>query len=337
MAEDYKRMNYLDIAKGIGIILVVLAHAMPRLSYVWVVINSFHMPLFFVISGILYKTKANWLSYLKRKLVSLYLPYVGCSLISLVPELIGGGYSLKQIIKLFLMLEPAPLLGAAWFIGALFYTLIVYDLAVRITVKIEFQLIILSVLAVVSLVIGLNIKTPIVLVNNILEAFFFVHCGFMCKKAKAHDKVGKAKYFFWLPLAAVLVIARYNNASFATNTYDSKILFLMAAICGTAAVLLFSGLIEEVKGFNWLIFLGKNTIGIVIWQFVSFKLVSLMQIAFYSLPIEKIQEYPVIYKYANFPWIFANTIVGITVSIAFYKILSLAVRVVWQRGKTLLN
>lgn len=88
--EGSKRKDYLDIAKGIGIILVVMAHAMTRLSYLWVVINSFHMPLFFIISGILYKTKTSWVSYIKRKIVSLYLPYVGCSLISLVPEFIGG-------------------------------------------------------------------------------------------------------------------------------------------------------------------------------------------------------------------------------------------------------
>lgn len=85
-----ERKNYLDMAKGIGIILVVMAHAMPRLSYIWIVINSFHMPLFFVISGILFKTKSNWMAYIKRKIITLYLPYVGCSLITFAPEFIGG-------------------------------------------------------------------------------------------------------------------------------------------------------------------------------------------------------------------------------------------------------
>ena len=48
-----KRLTYLDMAKGIGIFLVILGH----IEYIredtlkW--ISSFHMPLFFVIGGIL--------------------------------------------------------------------------------------------------------------------------------------------------------------------------------------------------------------------------------------------------------------------------------------------
>lgn len=46
----------LDFAKGIGMILVVYAHIVffePMLTIVY----SFHMPLFFVISGILFNEK----------------------------------------------------------------------------------------------------------------------------------------------------------------------------------------------------------------------------------------------------------------------------------------
>ena len=48
-----RRLTYLDMAKGIGIFLVILGH----IEYIredtlkW--ISSFHMPLFFVIGGIL--------------------------------------------------------------------------------------------------------------------------------------------------------------------------------------------------------------------------------------------------------------------------------------------
>lgn len=72
-----KRFDYLDIAKGIGILLVVWAHIMlvgasHRLIY------AFHMPLFFFISGMLFN-KDKFVSYgqfLKQRAKRLFVPYV---------------------------------------------------------------------------------------------------------------------------------------------------------------------------------------------------------------------------------------------------------------------
>ena len=54
--DNYKRINWIDQAKGIGILLVVIGHMnIPQdLSKI---IFSFHMPLFFFISGYLYNEK----------------------------------------------------------------------------------------------------------------------------------------------------------------------------------------------------------------------------------------------------------------------------------------
>lgn len=47
-----KRIDYIDIAKGIGIILVVIGHCINGHSIAGRYISSFHMPLFFFISVI---------------------------------------------------------------------------------------------------------------------------------------------------------------------------------------------------------------------------------------------------------------------------------------------
>ena len=50
------RIDYLDIAKGLGIFLIVLGHNnIPIALYDW--IYSFHVPLFFIISGYLLKNQ----------------------------------------------------------------------------------------------------------------------------------------------------------------------------------------------------------------------------------------------------------------------------------------
>lgn len=72
-----KRLNVIDVAKGIGIILVVFAHVnyQPNLL---TMIYSFHMPLFFIISGILFdKNKhADFKAFIVRRFKTLFVPYV---------------------------------------------------------------------------------------------------------------------------------------------------------------------------------------------------------------------------------------------------------------------
>lgn len=72
----------LDIAKGLGIIMVVWAHASgPLTSYIY----QFHMPLFFFISGMLFKDPSNLKMYYIRKMKSLLIPFWICNYILLLP------------------------------------------------------------------------------------------------------------------------------------------------------------------------------------------------------------------------------------------------------------
>lgn len=59
-----ERIKYIDIAKGIGILLVIIGHSFPE-SYIQRICYCFHMPLFFFISGLCY----NHLKYDFKKLL----------------------------------------------------------------------------------------------------------------------------------------------------------------------------------------------------------------------------------------------------------------------------
>ena len=73
-----KRIAYLDVAKGIGILLVVLAHNYVRISVpdVGKFIFSFHMPFFFLLSGMLFKPNYPLLVLFKRRFAALIRPYI---------------------------------------------------------------------------------------------------------------------------------------------------------------------------------------------------------------------------------------------------------------------
>ena len=53
MKELKPRENWIDWAKAIGILLVVMGHVDTKLTGANALIYAFHMPLFFVVSGYL--------------------------------------------------------------------------------------------------------------------------------------------------------------------------------------------------------------------------------------------------------------------------------------------
>ena len=80
--KDRKRIDWVDYARGVGIILMVFGHSgfpIQVQKFIW----SFHMPLFFFLSGMMY----NSLKYsrikelIKRVVKTLIIPYVFFSII----------------------------------------------------------------------------------------------------------------------------------------------------------------------------------------------------------------------------------------------------------------
>lgn len=79
-----ERIAWVDVAKGIAILLMVVGHSsLPMVVGGW--IFAFHMPLFFILSGMTTKWKRqDWMHFAGAKLVSLGRPFVIYSLICLL-------------------------------------------------------------------------------------------------------------------------------------------------------------------------------------------------------------------------------------------------------------
>ncbi|MBP3365690.1 MAG: acyltransferase family protein [Treponema sp.] len=81
---EHKRELYIDFAKGVAIYLVVLGHIINKVefSHIYSIIASFHMPMFFFLSGIaMHYTRMENTKYILRKFVNLLIPFV----------IVGGG------------------------------------------------------------------------------------------------------------------------------------------------------------------------------------------------------------------------------------------------------
>src|SRR5215217_3297443 len=72
-----KRVQYVDIAKGIGIILVVMGHNDFALisPFAHKLIYSFHMPMFFFMSGMFFKPDVPFLTFLWNRFNRILKPF----------------------------------------------------------------------------------------------------------------------------------------------------------------------------------------------------------------------------------------------------------------------
>lgn len=81
-AKINERNDCVDCAKGVGIILVVLGHnslLCEERGWLFNVIFSFHVPLFFFLAGLFLKTNISLWTLFVKKFFGLVVPYFAAS------------------------------------------------------------------------------------------------------------------------------------------------------------------------------------------------------------------------------------------------------------------
>ena len=139
MPEQTKRIEALDIAKGIGIILVIIGHMVSSYPFMW--IYSFHMPLFFIISGICFKEEKypSFLRFIKKRIQTIAIPAVALYFIILTLQTIVGvnGLNLQEQWE---GVHP----GSLWFLVTLFLIELLYFPLCRIPIRWRIPLLLAS-------------------------------------------------------------------------------------------------------------------------------------------------------------------------------------------------
>ena len=126
-----KRISYIDMAKGIGILLVLIGHSeFPSTNLItW--ISSFHMPLFFILSGMLFSHtnifQKEWKVFVQKKAKSILIPYVAFSILSILASAILDFSSFPEYLWTSL-LQTISLYGISvlWFLPTLFISEIAF-------------------------------------------------------------------------------------------------------------------------------------------------------------------------------------------------------------------
>ena len=313
------RVAYLDIAKGLGIIFVVWAHAKgPFSGYMYL----FHMPLFFLISGYLYSENKSLKQFLVEKIKTIYVPFVFWNILivaikmTIAPDRWISNIKLMGQILLTLN-KDGQFFGATWFLGSLFFVSVSYkilDIYLR-NWKYRY-LFIFGSFAALSIV-GFEIKFPLMFSRTLILGLFYGF-GHMIRKMPEEWKGFDKPLIALLSLLIFIAIGRYNSANMGANEYKYYFSFVFGALCASYGVISGARVIDQVAELHIskkvLCFLGQNSIDIVIWQFVAFRLVILVQLYLDGLPLNSILDYYPVYSVKNGWWIL-YTLIGLGVPV----------------------
>ena len=265
-----KRIEYLDTARGILIILVVIGHTLlfsggfdvVPYSYLMKAIYSFHMMAFFLISGFLFN-KEKWcetsiVSFSKNRAFRLIVPYFFFEIVgAIIHALFDWGNKESVLTIVANILSQNVYVGADWYLPTLFCGEIILFLCCKYLNRIANIIIAIAGIIVVSLgqdyISGqiLFITKRIILCASILLIGYHARSIFLAKKA-SWCTAGVS--VVWL-VCSQLNRTIFLHASIIGNVF----LFLLAGLCGTYFIL---GLAEKVH-VNLVKWLGTNTLPIM--------------------------------------------------------------------------
>lgn len=242
------RNNSVDIAKGIAILLVIVGHTVDVPEMVKHIIFSFHMPLFFILSGWFFKIK-DAKEQIAKDVKRLLVPYIFTSVLFLfwwmsiyiiTGELGGIKEKLISVIYGSGTIHESPLfgdvppLGAIWFLLALFWCRLFYGLLCKKfdSVRCVVFAIVISIAATIVDVHVVNLPFSIL---PGLSAMAFFMIGNMANKFRQRLLQYEKILFAFGLICAVFAIS-YSHLSIAKCSYGCYPLDVLAACFGAYIV-----------------------------------------------------------------------------------------------------
>lgn len=114
----------------------------------------------------------------------------------------------------------------------------------------------------------------------------------------------------------MLFVGNYYHLKVAisTNIYPNIPVLLLLSVAGYIVIMYVSAFLDNIKHINkLLVFIGQNTMPIILLHFLAFKVITYAQICLYGLPKFYLASFPILY---NKPyWFIFYTIAGIFIPI----------------------
>lgn len=270
MERISNRIDWIDQVRGFSIFLVVYGHNFPIFeTYIY----TFHVPLFFLISGLFHPIFINSDSISKR-FRSIIIPYFYWSfLLFLFWLFLGRFYGessnfdlsvLNNFIGIFYAQGGREFMDwgiPMWFLPTLFLTFLFFTLIQKIN-RINIQLIVLIILIAIGFFLPYVFSIHFIWSFDVaLVALIFYGLGFYFKKFLVD--LNKKKTWIFILIFGIIHFALFSlnsKVDMYRSIYGNKFIFIINGISGTVFYLMF---FKSIPIFKFLSYIGKSSIPIL--------------------------------------------------------------------------
>ncbi|MBQ2657015.1 MAG: acyltransferase family protein [Erysipelotrichaceae bacterium] len=323
------RIDEIDLIKALGIILIVAGHAgFPCSPF----INYFHVSVFFMASGYVYKPKYSFeiktvIEFIWKKIRFLLFPYfLYNTVLSLLhtPLIYAGFYSLRYTVpedvpglaltdrwtvkeilinigKGLLFRGDNELIQGVWFIKDLFIISIIYcivDYLIHV-IKVE-HLHLQTVFSLLLLCLGFYLDHKNLLpygIARILSYYSLYHLGIVYREKQSlfHlTDIWTRIITVIFPLIIFIVAQQHGlSISLVKNRYPDPFFLL---ICALAGWLLCYEISEMINQTYWMkkafLYLGRNSYIVLLLHIICFKPIVLLKVTLTGAPIYRLSSIP---------------------------------------------
>lgn len=348
LQKGVKRDSTIDIIKGLGIILMVMGHSGFPFTRV---IYMFHMAIFFMASGYLWKDNhvRDWKGlkrFFWRRIKALWLPYIVANgifvllnnffiiigLYSVAPSSAAAlqgaspqvwfdmGTTLKELLKTLLFLGGSQMGGAFWFLRTLFAISVGHALVVYISVTFRksmkyLPLLAVALTAIVCEVLSFaNLSIPTI-VRACFSGYLAFWLGIIIREKGLVKYLPKRRWGVTLICAMALLIALQclGKINMDRGEITSVGFFALASMTGWALCWIIASHVSDVfkSAFQYL---GRHTLWIVILHFLSFKVVTWLYLWVSGEDMQLLATFPGL-RGIPLLWI-AYTVAGVVIPLA---------------------
>lgn len=285
-----KRVAYIDVMRGIGIFLVVFAHIhAAEGKSINGFIYTFHMPLFFFVSGFVYKKKEEkFQQFLRKKIAAIVVPYfcwAGLSFLywSVIERSLRSAEGQISVTKAFFGIflgEYQYLMFnvVLWFLPVLFGVEIAFEALMRMKCSRYLKVILLVLSGTIGLLL-FEAELPWG-INKVFRYLIFYAVGYACSKVPwSNISIHKRTSIvvLWGGVGLLLYFLGLTEG----------IWFYIIALAGIFAAMMISILLQNVKLLQ---LLGRNTLAILVMHGPFYRVVIFVSALLLHTSTEQLRE-----------------------------------------------